>query len=67
MTGMEMAGNLDAEVRRIIGILFQDPLLFPHLSVGANLAFGLPRRLRGRASRGARSGECLTGELLGLE
>lgn len=33
---------------RGIGILFQDPLLFPHLSVGANLAFGLPRRLRGR-------------------
>lgn len=28
---------------RRIGILFQDDLLFPHLSVGANLAFGLPR------------------------
>ncbi|SIT06529.1 putative thiamine transport system ATP-binding protein [Roseivivax lentus] len=28
------------EARRI-GILFQDDLLFPHLSVGANLAFGL--------------------------
>lgn len=27
--------------RRHIGILFQDDLLFPHLSVGANLAFGL--------------------------
>lgn len=28
------------ETRRI-GLLFQDDLLFPHLSVGANLAFGL--------------------------
>lgn len=27
--------------RRKVGILFQDDLLFPHLSVGANLAFGL--------------------------
>ena len=27
---------------RRVGILFQDDLLFPHLSVGANLAFGLP-------------------------
>lgn len=30
-----------AHARRV-GILFQDDLLFPHLSVGANLAFGLP-------------------------
>eukprot|EP01037_Dinobryon_pediforme_P001464 gene1464-1485_t len=27
--------------RRRIGILFQDDLLFPHLSVGGNLGFGL--------------------------
>jgi len=27
--------------RRKVGILFQDDLLFPHMSVGANLAFGL--------------------------
>lgn len=33
---------------RGIGILFQDPLLFAHLSVAANLAFGLPRKVRGR-------------------
>lgn len=38
---------------RGIGILFQDPLLFAHLSVGANLAFGLPRRIRGADRRTA--------------
>ncbi len=27
--------------KRMVGILFQDDLLFPHMSVGANLAFGL--------------------------
>lgn len=37
--------------RRRIGILFQDDLLFPHLSVGGNLAFGLTARHRGRALR----------------
>ena len=39
--------------RRRIGILFQDDLLFPHLSVGGNLAFGLPPGLP-RAERQAR-------------
>ncbi len=42
--------RLPAEARRI-GILFQDALLFPHLSVGDNLAFGLSRHLRSRAER----------------
>ncbi|HZS81819.1 MAG TPA: ATP-binding cassette domain-containing protein [Stellaceae bacterium] len=40
-----------AAERRGIGILFQDDLLFPHLSVGGNLAFGLAPHLRGRAAR----------------
>jgi putative thiamine transport system ATP-binding protein len=39
--------------RRRIGILYQDALLFPHLSVGGNLAFGLTSRLVGRAARAA--------------
>ncbi len=37
--------------RRRIGILFQDDLLFPHLSVAENLAFGLPAGSRARAAR----------------
>ncbi|WP_422073010.1 ATP-binding cassette domain-containing protein [Tranquillimonas rosea] len=36
--------------RRRVGILFQDDLLFPHLSVGANLAFGLSENVS-RAKR----------------
>jgi putative thiamine transport system ATP-binding protein len=40
--------------RRRIGILFQDDLLFPHLSVGENLAFALPPGVRGRRERWAR-------------
>jgi putative thiamine transport system ATP-binding protein len=38
---------------RGIGLLFQDDMLFPHLDVGANLAFGLSVELRGRAARQA--------------
>ncbi|MDP4991089.1 MAG: ATP-binding cassette domain-containing protein [Marivita lacus] len=36
---------------RHVGILFQDDLLFPHLSVGENLAFGLRASIKGRAER----------------
>ena len=36
---------------RHVGILFQDDLLFPHLSVAGNLAFGLPASIRGRRAR----------------
>ena len=37
--------------QRHIGLLFQDPLLFPHLSVAGNLRFGLPASVRDRKSR----------------
>jgi len=37
--------------RRHMGILFQDDLLFPHLSVAENLAFGLPPAIKGQAAR----------------
>ena len=40
-----------APERRRLGILFQDDLLFPHLSVGGNLAFGLPFGLPRRERR----------------
>jgi putative thiamine transport system ATP-binding protein len=36
---------------RRIGLLFQDDVLFPHLSVGGNLAFALPPDVRGRKAR----------------
>ncbi|WP_454273408.1 ATP-binding cassette domain-containing protein [Roseovarius sp. MBR-154] len=53
LDGRDLAG-LPTEARQI-GILFQDEYLFPHLSVGANLAFGLKPGLRGRAARRART------------
>lgn len=52
LNGRKVTG-LPPEDRRI-GILYQDELLFPHLSVGGNLAFALPRSQRGRKARRAR-------------
>lgn len=37
--------------KRQIGILFQDDLLFPHMSVGENLLFALPRNKGSRKER----------------
>lgn len=39
--------------RRRIGLLFQDDLLFPHLSVAGNLLFGVPADIANRAERQA--------------
>lgn len=41
-------GSLPAH-RRTVGLMYQEPLLFPHLTVGENLAFGLPASIRGKA------------------
>src|ERR1700758_2246252 len=43
---------------RRVGLLLQDPLLFPHMSVAANVAFG-PRSRRG-GFRSARAGKKTT-------
>lgn len=50
--------TLPTEQRRV-GILFQDDLLFAHLSVGQNLAFALPARVGGKVQRRA----CVEGAL----
>ncbi len=36
---------------RHAGILFQDPLLFPHMSVGNNLLFAIPAEVKDRPAR----------------
>ncbi len=40
-----------APEKRRIGILFQDDLLFPHLSVAGNLAFAVPAKAPNRKAR----------------
>ncbi len=49
LNGRDVTG-LPTEARGI-GILFQDDLLFPHLSVAGNLGFGLPPGNRGERRR----------------
>lgn len=54
--------------RRQIGFLFQDAVLFPHLSVGDNLAFGLGPQIRGRQARAAAVAQALAqAGLAGME
>lgn len=49
---------LPAEARHA-GLLFQDSLLFPHMSVAANVAFALPASIKGRAARLERAEDAL--------
>lgn len=54
--------------RRRIGILFQDDLLFPHMTVGENLGYALPSSLAGARRRRARIAEALAdAQLSGFE
>lgn len=46
---------------RHAGILFQDPLLFPHMSVGGNLLFAIPPAVKGRSERLAMAAAALDG------
>lgn len=61
--GDENLHGLPTEQRRL-GLLFQDPLLFPHLDVAGNLLFGL-RRSGSRAERRRRVDEALASVGLG--
>lgn len=50
---------------RRAGLLFQDPLLFPHMSVGGNLVFAVPQSVGGRTARRERATQALAD--VGLE
>lgn len=57
--GAEVIDHKPAEQRRL-GVLFQDAVLFPHLSVGGNLMFALPRATQKcRAARRAAVADAL--------
>lgn len=57
--GLDLTG-MPAEDRHV-GILFQDALLFPHMSVAGNVAFALPAAQKGRAQRIALAEAALEG------
>ncbi|MBC2771920.1 ATP-binding cassette domain-containing protein [Rhizobium sp. AQ_MP] len=57
-----------APEQRRAGILFQDPLLFPHMSVGGNIAFAIPSEVSDRKLRRRMAAEILAEmELAGFE
>ena len=57
--GVDLAAQPAAD--RHAGILFQDPLLFPHMSVAGNLVFAIPAAVKGRAARRALADQALDG------
>ena len=60
--GERLLTPLAPQARRI-GMLFQDDLLFAHLTVAENLMFGMPAHRRGMAARRARALEALAGQV----
>lgn len=67
-SGKAILGGRDllalAPEKRGVGLMFQDALLFPHMSVGRNLTFAIPAVRRGRGLRKAMAEDMLEG--LGL-
>lgn len=51
--------------QRRVGLLFQDDVLFPHLSVGGNLAFAIAATTKGKSARRALVAEALESAELG--
>ncbi|MYT74649.1 MULTISPECIES: ABC transporter ATP-binding protein [unclassified Streptomyces] len=64
IAGFERPAAGSVEVRRKVGVVFQQPRLFPWRTVGGNLSFALARHGVARAERAARAEELLT--LVGL-
>ncbi|MEO0542338.1 MAG: ATP-binding cassette domain-containing protein [Pseudomonadota bacterium] len=61
--GNVFCGNTEITVlppqKRKAGLLFQDPLLFPHMSVAGNLAFAAPASISGQSARRASATQML--------
>jgi len=62
--GIEGSGRLGLDGRRLdqlppeqrrMGLLLQEPLLFPHMTVAANLVFAIPRHVKDRKVRRAKA------------
>ncbi|MFE6887718.1 ABC transporter ATP-binding protein [Streptomyces sp. NPDC057694] len=64
VAGFERPAAGSVEVRRKVGVVFQQPRLFPWRTVGGNLSFALARHGVARAERAARAEELLS--LVGL-
>lgn len=74
--GFKLGGTISLNNRRLndvamedrrVGILFQDDLLFPHLDVSGNMAFGLPHLMSRKRKRELVSSTLAAAGLAGFE